>query len=72
MRFGNNNLIAVISVLTIAMLVKIIIFYVIPVDTPFLFCLRDMDKLRVYLNNIRNEFVKQTINGKKHIKVFRK
>ena len=71
-RFSNSNLIVVISVLMITTLVRIITFYVILVDTPFFFCLRDIDKLRVYLDNTRNKLIKRTINGKERIKVFQK
>ena len=70
MRFSDSNLIAVIGILMIITPVRIITFYIIPVDIPFLFCLKDMDKLKVYLNNTRNKLVKRTINGKKRIKVF--
>jgi len=34
-----------------------ITFYIIPVNTPFLFCIRDMDKLGVKLNNLKNMLV---------------
>ena len=71
-RFSNSNLIAVISVLTITTLVRIITFYIIPVNTPFLFYLRDMDKLRVYFDNTCNKLIKRIINSKKRTKVFRK
>ena len=72
MYFSNNNLITVISILIIITPVRIITFYVMLVNTLFLFYLRDIDKLKVYLNNTRNKFIKRTINGKKRIKVFRK
>ena len=71
-RFSNSNLIIVISTLTITTLVRIMTFHVIPANTPFLFYLKNINKLRVYLNNTRNKLIKKTINSKKHIKVFRK
>ena len=52
--------------------VKIITFYIIPVNIFFFFYLRDINKLKIYFNNIRNKLIKRTINGKKRIKVFRK
>ena len=36
-----------------------IIFHVLKSPTPFLFCVRDMDKLNVYLRNTTSELVKQ-------------
>jgi len=34
-----------------------ITFYIIPTNTPFLFCIGDMDKLGVKLNNLKNVLV---------------
>jgi len=34
-----------------------ITFYIIPANTPFLFYIRDMDKLGVKLNNLKNMLV---------------
>jgi len=34
-----------------------IIFYIIPTNTPFLFYIRDIDKLGVKLNNLKNILV---------------
>jgi len=35
-------------------------FYVIYVDTPFLLCLADMDRLQIYYNNLRNVVITYT------------
>jgi len=34
-----------------------ITFYIISANTPFLFCIRDIDKLGVKLNNLKNMLV---------------
>jgi len=34
-----------------------ITFYIIPANTPFLFCIGDIDKLGVKLNNLKNMLV---------------
>lgn len=34
-----------------------IIFYIVPVNTPLLLCLADIDKLGAFFNNITNEVV---------------
>ena len=70
MCFNDSNLIVVISILIIMTPVRIITFYIILVNTPFLFYWKDIDKLKVFFNNTRNEFIKRIINGKKCIKVF--
>ena len=33
-------------------LIGLVDFYIVKVDTPFLLCLADMDRLQVYYNNI--------------------
>ncbi|KAI0998001.1 hypothetical protein K3495_g10188 [Podosphaera aphanis] len=44
-----------------------ILFYVVPANTPFLFCVQDMDRMGVYLDNFRNVLVQ----GGKHVPVIR-
>ena len=34
-----------------------IIFHILPVNTPFLLCLADMDKLGAFFNNIPNQVI---------------
>ena len=41
--------------------IGIIIFHVVTADTPFLFCLQDMDKLGIYFNNLSDTIVKGNI-----------
>jgi hypothetical protein len=36
-----------------------ITFYIIPVNTPFLFCIKNMDKLGIKLNNFENMLVQR-------------
>jgi hypothetical protein len=36
-------------------------FHVVEVDTPFLLCLADMDKMQVYFNNLENAMIKGQI-----------
>jgi len=35
-------------------------FYIIYIDTPFLLCLADMDRLQIYYNNLRNVVITYT------------
>ncbi|KAI0991241.1 hypothetical protein K3495_g16946, partial [Podosphaera aphanis] len=48
--------------------VGIINFHVVPTNTPFLFCIQDMDKMGVYLNNIENIL----LQGNKKVPIIRK
>ncbi|KAF1973278.1 hypothetical protein BU23DRAFT_430493, partial [Bimuria novae-zelandiae CBS 107.79] len=43
---------------TIKIDIRLIIFYIINIPTPFLFYLKDIDNLGVYFNNITNKLVK--------------
>jgi hypothetical protein len=36
---------------------KIIIFYVVFANTPFLFCIQDMDRMGVKLDNLKNVLI---------------
>jgi hypothetical protein len=47
---------------------EIITFYVVPADTPFLFCIQDINKIKVKLDNLKNVF----IQGKTIVPVIRK
>ena len=71
-RFRVADLLEVIGAVTLVIPIGAIMFYVILINTPFLLCLKGIDKLKVYFNNTRNELVKRTLSGKERIKVFRK
>jgi len=49
-----------------------ITFHIVPTDTPFLLCIKDMDALRVYLDNTRNELVKHDGKIVRRIPIIRK
>ena len=38
-------------------LIGLVDFYIVKVDTPFLLCLADIDKLQVYYNNITDTLI---------------
>ncbi len=42
---------------TINTLIRLITFYIVPVNTPFLFCIQDIDKLGVKLDNLENVLI---------------
>ena len=60
----------VISILKTITLIKIITFYMILINTLFLFYLQNIGKLKIYFNNTYNKFIKRIINSKERIKVF--
>lgn len=35
--------------------IKLVIFYIMSINTPFFLCFTNMDKLGVFLNNVTNE-----------------
>ncbi|POS85644.1 hypothetical protein EPUL_002314 [Erysiphe pulchra] len=45
-------------------------FQVLETDTPFILCVQDMDKLRVYLNNLKDELVVQVGSSIPVVRVF--
>lgn len=47
-------------------------FHIVETQTPFIFCLADMDRLSCYLDNTRNILDKQNENSKQEIPVLRK
>ncbi|UQC80359.1 uncharacterized protein CLUP02_05842, partial [Colletotrichum lupini] len=59
--FSNNELIKLLRSIVINTLFNNIIFYILLINTPFLYYLRDIDKLRVYFNNINNLLIKRDI-----------
>jgi hypothetical protein len=40
---------------------KIITFHVVPANTPFLFCIQDMDRMGIKLNNLKNVLIQNKI-----------
>ncbi|KAI3546800.1 hypothetical protein CSPX01_04042, partial [Colletotrichum filicis] len=60
-RFNNNKPIRSLRFIVISTLFSNITFYVLLTNTPFLYYLRDINKLRVYFNNINNLLVKGDI-----------
>ncbi|XDG08264.1 hypothetical protein ABKA04_007879 [Annulohypoxylon sp. FPYF3050] len=67
-RFGDNELVRSVGTTHIHTPFGTIAFQIMPTNTPFLLCLKDMDKLGVYLNNLRNVLT----HGKKDYPVVRK
>jgi hypothetical protein len=67
-RFGDNPEVVSIGTVAVCTPFGTVDFQVLPTNTPFLFCLRDMDKHHVYLNNVRNILV----HGDKEYPVVRK
>ncbi|KAI3530624.1 hypothetical protein CSPX01_14733, partial [Colletotrichum filicis] len=59
--FSNNKLIKSLRFIVINTLFNNITFYVLLTNTPFLYYLRDINKLRIYFNNINNLLIKGDI-----------
>ncbi|KAI3528711.1 hypothetical protein CSPX01_16025, partial [Colletotrichum filicis] len=57
-RFNNNELIRLLGFIIINTLFSNITFYILLTNTPFLYYLRDINKLRIYFNNINNLLIK--------------
>jgi hypothetical protein len=53
-RFGDNPEVASLGTVAVDTPFGKVHFHVIPTNTPFLFCLRDMDEHCVYFNNVRD------------------
>ncbi len=51
--FGKGTVISF-SIIRVQTPLGYITFYIIPMNTPFLFCIGDMDKLGVKLDNLEN------------------
>ncbi|KAI3535465.1 hypothetical protein CSPX01_11419, partial [Colletotrichum filicis] len=60
-RFSNNKLIKLLRSIVISTLFSNITFYILLINTPFLYYLRDINKLGVYFNNINNLLIKKNI-----------
>ncbi|UQC88792.1 uncharacterized protein CLUP02_14317, partial [Colletotrichum lupini] len=59
--FSNSKPIKLLKSIVINTLFSNITFYVLLTNTPFLYYLRDINKLRVYFNNINNLLIKGDI-----------
>ncbi|KAI3530522.1 hypothetical protein CSPX01_14780, partial [Colletotrichum filicis] len=57
-RFSNSEPIKSLRFIVINTLFSNITFYVLLINTPFLYYLRDINKLGVYFNNINNLLIK--------------
>jgi hypothetical protein len=56
-RFGKGDPVASRGTVDVSTLLGTIIFHVFPTNTPFLFCIKDMDNIGVELYNLRNVLV---------------
>ncbi|KAI3550919.1 hypothetical protein CSPX01_01414, partial [Colletotrichum filicis] len=60
-RFSNNKPIKLLRSIVISTLFSNITFYILLINTLFLYYLRDINKLRIYFNNINNLLIKGDI-----------
>ncbi|KAI3547933.1 hypothetical protein CSPX01_03510, partial [Colletotrichum filicis] len=56
--FSNSKPVRSLGFIVINTLFNNITFYILLINTPFLYYLRDINKLRVYFNNINNLLIK--------------
>ncbi|KFA68519.1 hypothetical protein S40285_10893, partial [Stachybotrys chlorohalonatus IBT 40285] len=66
-RFGAGEPVIATGIITVPTPIGRVTFHIVPTNTPFLLCIKDMDNLGVYLDNTRNELVKQ--EGKSIIRI---
>ncbi|KAI3544236.1 hypothetical protein CSPX01_05688, partial [Colletotrichum filicis] len=59
--FSNSKLVRLLRSTIINTLFSNITFYILLINTPFLYYLRDINKLGVYFNNINNLLIKGDI-----------
>ncbi|KAI3544851.1 hypothetical protein CSPX01_05370, partial [Colletotrichum filicis] len=59
--FSNSEPVRLLGSIVINTLFSNITFYILLTNTPFLYYLRDINKLRVYFNNINNLLIKGDI-----------
>jgi hypothetical protein len=69
-KFSNGEPVELIGFVNVKTPIGTIIFHVLKASTPFLMCFRDMDRLKVYFNNIINEIA--SINGRLRAPIIRK
>ena len=53
----NKGTVIFFSIIRVKTPLGYITFYIIPINTPFLLCIKDMNKLGIKLNNFKNIFV---------------
>jgi hypothetical protein len=56
-RFGKGDLVALRGTVDVSTPLSTITFYVLPTNTPFLFCIKDIDNIGVELYNLKNVLV---------------
>ncbi|KAL0940525.1 uncharacterized protein CTRU02_203288 [Colletotrichum truncatum] len=56
-KFGDRILLESIRTMKVLTPFRSVKFYVIKTNTPFLICLGDIDRLKVYFNNVINTFI---------------
>jgi hypothetical protein len=59
-RFKKRDLIASQRTINISTLFSIIIFYVLFINTPFLFCIKNINNIDIELYNLKNILVQKT------------
>ncbi|UQC88291.1 uncharacterized protein CLUP02_13814, partial [Colletotrichum lupini] len=59
--FNNNKPVRLLRSTVVSTLFNNITFYILLINTPFLYYLRDIDKLGIYFNNINNLLIKGDI-----------
>jgi hypothetical protein len=69
-KFGNGESVELIEFVNVKTLIGTIIFHVLKAPTPFLMCLRDMNRLKVYFNNTTNKIA--FANGRLRASIIRK
>jgi hypothetical protein len=56
-RFRKEDLVALQETVDVSTLLSTIIFHVLLTNTPFLFCIKDIDNIGVKLHNLKNVLV---------------
>jgi hypothetical protein len=56
-RFRKGDPVALQGTVNVSTLLSTITFYILPTNTPFLFCIKDMDNIGVELHNLKNMLV---------------
>jgi hypothetical protein len=69
-KFGNGESVESIGFVNVKTLIGTITFHVLKAPTLFLICFRDMDRLKVYLNNTTNEIA--SADGRLRASIIRK
>jgi hypothetical protein len=67
-RFGKGDPVVLQGTVNVSTLLSTITFHVLPTNTPFLFCIKDIDNIGVELYNLKNVL----LQGTKVVPVVRK